>query len=210
LIEPVVLIPVKSAGIKSRLAPILSDSQRREFALLLLADVLGAFRTAGLLGRCRVVSSDAMALKVAAGLGVSGIREKRDRGVNAAVRFGVRNSGNPDEVLVVPSDIPLLRGSDIMELLTLRRAGMDVVLAPSQSFDGTNALLFSSSSLLPLSYDNNSFWNHLKGAAKLGLSTAVSSERSLMFDVDSPTDFKVLARSRSRGGAARFARRVLG
>ncbi len=199
---------MKFTGAKSRLAGILSGQERRELTLLLLSGVLGAIRLAGLIGVTRVVSSDRDALGLAVRAGATAVEEPGDEGVNAAVLRGVAHSGSPDAVLVLPSDLPLVRGSEITRLLSMRSKGLDAVIVPSASFDGTNALLFPARRSLPLSYDRDSFWNHLAACARKGLSLGVSSEPGLMFDVDSPEDFRRLARARSDRPAAAFARRA--
>ncbi len=128
--------------------------------------------------------------------------------MNSAVTRGAKAIHLHGPVLVIPSDLPLLGADDIREVTGLRVAGMDVVISPSRGFDGTNALAFSPSSGLQLSYDNDSFWNHLASAAREGLRTAVTCRPGLMFDVDSPEDFRRLARSGQAKPAVEFARRV--
>ena len=201
---------MKSAGKKSRLSGLLKKSDRDDFAGALLTDVLGVLRRARLLRSCAVVSSDRRVLDLAAGAGARTIAEPGDRGVNAAVELGISSADAAGGVLVIPSDLPLLRPSELTHLTAMRDRGADVCIAPSRSFDGTNALLFPVSAPLKLSYDRNSFWNHLSSAAHEGLSVGVCTEPGLMFDVDSPEEFVALARSRSAGLAARLARRVVG
>jgi 2-phospho-L-lactate/phosphoenolpyruvate guanylyltransferase len=203
-----VLIPVKSSGPKSRLSEVLSLKERQELGALLLGGVLKALRQAGLLGVSHVISSDKSVLEYATGHGARAIPEPRDAGVNSAVIRGIKGAGFPDSVLVLPSDLPFIRGAEIRHLLTLKSLGFDAVLVPSSAFDGTNALLFAPSSGLTLSYDDNSFWNHLKAGARKGLSVGVSSGRRLMFDVDSAEDLRALARSRADTPLAAFAGRA--
>ena len=200
-------MPVKSASLKSRLAGVLSASQRREFAKLLLVDLLEVLSDAGLVGSTYVVSSDRQALRIALKLGACGIREEKDRGVNSAVLEGINGSGSPEVVLVLPSDLPLVRASEVKAILGLKSSGFGVVISPSRGFTGTNALAYSPSSGLVLSYDDDSFWNHLASAARGGLKTAVSSRFGIMFDVDSPEDFRSLARSSIQRESVEFARR---
>ncbi len=204
-----VIVPVKSAGRKSRLSGLLGKAEREEFARLLLADVLHALRGAGMLESCYVVSPDAEMLSLAAGCGAQNVTEPGDEGVNSAVARGLRAVRGPSSVLVLPSDLPLLEAPELRRLLGAGPPAVGAVIAPSRGFDGTNALLFSLASPLPLSYDDNSFWNHLAGAARRGLSVRVCTEPGLMFDVDSAEDFSALARSDSARPSARFARRVL-
>jgi 2-phospho-L-lactate/phosphoenolpyruvate guanylyltransferase len=204
-----VLIPFKDAGVKSRLSGVMGVSERHEFALAMLRDVLGAFRAAGLAASCHVVTADAMAKDVAAKAGARLIPEPSAEGVNAAVRRGVEKLGPRTEYLVVPSDLPLLRRGDIRELLSMRGQGLDVVLVPSRAFDGTNALLFHGSGRIPLSYDDHSFWRHLEGAASLGMSLGVYSGDGVRFDVDTEDDFRALARTGKRRRSVTIARRAL-
>ncbi len=128
--------------------------------------------------------------------------------MNSAVRRGIVQLGSPEAVLVLPSDLPLVSGSEIKRLLSLKSEGLDAAIVPSASFDGTNAFAFPTRRGLPLSYDRDSFWNHVAACARKGLSLGVSSEPGIMFDIDSPEDLRKLAGSSSDGPAAAFARRV--
>ena len=206
----VVIIPVKSSGKKSRLARVLDEEEREEFAGLLLAEVLGEVRKAGLLRSCSVVSPDKTILGTAERAGARTVPEEEAAGFDAAVARGLRGvRGHPD-VLIIPADLPLLEATELLHLLEARLDGFGAVIAPSRAFDGTNAMLFSLSAPVPLSYDDDSFWNHLSGAARRGLSVRVCTEPGLTFDVDSPSDFEALALSESRRPPAEFARRVTG
>ena len=200
---------MKSAGKKSRLAEVLNGGEREEFAELLLADVLGEVRRARLLRFCRVVSPDRGILEMAERTGVRTVQEKNAAGFDTAVTRGLRGvQGSPD-VLIIPADLPLLEARELVHLLKIRSEGSGTVIAPSRAFDGTNAMLFSLSAPVPLSYDDDSFWNHLSGAARHGLSVRVCTEPGLLFDVDTPSDFGALARSGSNRPSAKFARRVM-
>jgi len=202
-----VLIPVKSSGAKSRLAPVLSLAERRELQSLLLAGVLRALGEAELLAETYVVTSDPDTLRLAVDSGARSVKESRDRGVNAAVEEGVRVLRRPPKVMVLPSDLPLLRASDVRRLMWLSEL-LKVVIAPSTSFNGTNALVFPPYAGLVLSYDRDSFWNHLRESGRRGLSVGVSSEPGLTFDLDSPEDLLILAKSKARSPAVEFARRA--
>lgn len=206
-----VVVPMKSGGAKSRLSSALPPKSRRRFSLQLLTGVLGAIEEAGLTGACYVVSSDSGALELASKSGASAVVEGGDDGVNVAVRRAVEAAGDPEAVLVLPSDLPLLRPSDVTHLVHLAEAGeLDVVLAPSTAFDGTNALLFPGGRPFKLSYDDDSFWNHLAEAGRRGLSVGVCTLPGLTFDLDSYEDLRRLASSGSSRPAARFAREALG
>jgi len=205
----IVIIPMKSAHVKSRLSSVLSEEQRTEFSRSLLSDILSVLRVSGLLRQCRVVSSDSKILDFAAEKGTVVVSEGSDAGVNEAVKNGLATIEGDEDILVLPSDLALLRAPELGRLLRLKSSGLDVVMAPSTTFNGTNALLFSSTLGFPLSYDNDSFWNHLVSCGRLGLSVGVCCERGLMFDVDTPQDLRLLSRSRSKRRSVVFAKGVL-
>jgi len=204
---PAVLVPFKGAEFKSRLSPILDEEGRKEFAYLLLTDLLQKVREAGLHQQSHVVSPDLSAKGIAAKFGASFMLEPRARGVNSAVRFGMRMLKGRDRFMVLPSDLAMVTVADIRAALEIGR-DLDLVIAPSSSFNGTNLLLFPRRMARLLSYDNNSFWNHLAAAARLGLSTAVLTKKGLVFDLDTPADARELAESKTRSRAARYLRRL--
>ena len=204
----VVLIPFKADRMKSRLSRVLDPDQRCRLAELMLADVLRVFHKAGLLPRCYVVSSDVKVLAIARRLGTRTITEPRDEGVNAAVGMGVRTLGRDRDFMVAPSDLPLLTPDEVKTALALKR-GFDCVISPSRSFDGTNLLVFSGRAAPALSYDSDSFWNHVGGAARKGLSLAVYCGEGVLSDVDTPEDLRVLSSTRRRVPSAEFARKAL-
>jgi 2-phospho-L-lactate guanylyltransferase len=203
-----VIVPFKGANKKTRLSKALDDSQRRQLSLLMLRGVLGVLAETGLARSCELVSPDREALGLALEMGARPVRERANRGVNAAVLTGIR-SAKSDVFLVIPADLPLLKASEIRAAVALKSHGVDVVLSPSSSFDGTNLLLFSRGRPLTLNYDRNSFWNHLAGAAKKGLSVAVYTGRGAMFDIDTVDDLKRLGRMRTGSPPVAFAKRAL-
>lgn len=163
---------------------------------------------AGLGRRCHVISSDPEAGARARAAGVSFIREAGSSGVNGAVRLGVRRLKLKSEFVVIPSDLALLSPPDILHSLGFGGRA-SVVIAPSASFSGTNLLLFPRRMGPLLSYDEDSFWNHLATAAKLGLKTVVLTRRGLLFDLDTPEDANELLRLRVNNAPARFLRKSL-
>lgn len=203
-----ILIPFKADRRKSRLSRVLDPGQRRWLTELMLADVLGVFRRAGLLPRCYVVSSDVKVLTLARSLGARTIAEPRDEGVNAAVGMGVRTLGRNRDFMVVPSDLPLLAPDEVKTAFALKK-GFDCVISPSRSFDGTNLLVFSGTAAPALSYDSDSFWHHVGGAARKGLSLAVYCGEGVLSDVDTQEDLRRLSRTRRRVPSAEFAKEAL-
>lgn len=204
----VVLIPFKADRRKSRLSRVLDVEGRRQLAGLMLLDVLRAFRGAGLLSSCYVVTSDLDAISLTRGAGARSVAELRDEGVNAAVHTGGKTLGRDHDFMVVPSDLPLLVPAEIRCALALRHS-FDCVISPSLLFDGTNLLLFSGNSAPVLSYDSDSFWNHIRSAARKRLSLAVYCGKGVLSDVDTPEDLLALSKSKKRTLSILFAKEAL-
>jgi 2-phospho-L-lactate/phosphoenolpyruvate guanylyltransferase len=200
-----VIVPVKSAG-KSRLSTVFSEAERAAFARTLFRGLMKTLTGAGLVGSCLVVSSDQGVLSMASGFGARTVPESGNHGVNSAVQKGMRGADWAKEFLILPSDLPMLRGSDLNAILRLRRAGLRILISPSIAFDGTNALLFPREPRLALSYDSNSFWTHLANASRLGVPVGVCAREGIMFDIDSPDDLRRLAGSGSKSEASAMAR----
>ncbi len=205
---PAVLVPFKAKEGKSRLSSALSLAGRRTLSELMLLDVLKTVGAAGLLRRCVVVSSDPRALSIATRSGASTLREPSDRGVNAAVKWAMKSIKKEDRFMVLPSDLPLLNSR---ELRTATRLGsrFGCVISPSKSFNGTNLFIFSRKTGLALSYDSDSFWNHVRGAARNSSTLAVYSGRGVLFDVDSADDLEELAKARINTPSVEFARKAI-
>ena len=174
----------------------------------MLLDELATFKRAGMASKCFVISSDLDALREAEELGANGIPEHRDMGVNSAVSYGRDQLGDKDEFMIVPADLPLVRTQEIAAALSLGEL-FDCVISPSRSFNGTNLLIFSRRKAVGLSYDSNSFWNHIKEIAKRGLSLAVYTGAGVLFDVDTVDDLRELARAPINRRSVQFAERAL-
>jgi 2-phospho-L-lactate/phosphoenolpyruvate guanylyltransferase len=203
-----VLVPFKSKDPKSRLSKVLSASQRSELAVIMLEGVIDAIRSAGLQKDCYLISSDPEAASVAKGSGISLVPEPSDRGVNAAVSTGIGVLENYESFLVVPSDLALVKATDVRRAMKLG-SHLDCMISPSRSFNGTNLLQVSKNIGFTLSYDSNSFWNHVGEAARKGLRLAVLCSNGVLFDVDSPEDLRELSRARSSTPAVRFAKEAV-
>ena len=206
--ETSVLIPFKAQGPKSRLASVLDQGKRRRLAELMLLDMLAVLRETKSISQTFVISSDVRARELSEESGARTVHEEKDSGVNAAVMGGLRAIGGTGDALVLPADLPLISAREIEAALSLKRA-VDCVLTPSRSFNGTNLLTFSARSPPKLSYDSDSFWSHLEGAARTGLRLAVLCSPGLMADVDVVEDLSALSQARRRSLSAEFARQVL-
>lgn len=203
------VIPVKGDNPKARLSPLLDLAQRKQLQVAMLEDTLQALIRARMIGQTFVVSSDPMILDFVRRFGANSVREPRDAGVNAAVDRGLEVTSSHDRRLVIPADLPLLSVEDLKAGPMLAREGAEVVVSPSESFDGTNMLLLTGSLGLPLHYDDDSFRKHFASASARGLRVAVYYSRGVAFDVDRPGDLHRLFKYRKRGSTLTFLGRTL-
>lgn len=180
------LIPVKPLGLaKSRLAEALSAEARRELASSLLHRTLDVLsRTTGLDG-IAVVSRDPEVAGLTLGRGALPLGERSarlDEIIDGALAE-LRGRGAA-AALIVLSDLPLLGAEDLTEMIALG-ARHEVVLAPDEHDEGTNAMLLRPPDRMRTCFGRRgSFDAHRERAMSLGLDAAVFRAPSVAFDLD--------------------------
>ena len=105
------IIPVKKLdGAKSRLSPVLLNSERKEFYLKMLEDVLATVKTAWNIDQTVVVSKDAEVLRVAKSFdavplmeGQPGLNQVISETISWCIQRGATST------LILPADIPLIK-----------------------------------------------------------------------------------------------------
>jgi 2-phospho-L-lactate/phosphoenolpyruvate guanylyltransferase len=200
-----VLVPVKDLSrAKTRLANLLSESERADLAGLLLRGVLETIARIGpdAVGseslRRVVVTAHAPSAALATRLGFEVLPEGRpisesdsvDKASAHLATEGVRG------VLRIPLDLPLIELADLERLLALIREGATAVLVPSASGNGTNALYRSPPGLFPSRFGPGSCALHEQEARRVGTDLRIAPLASLALDVDDPDDVRELLRRR--------------
>lgn len=177
---------------KSRLSALLGPQQRRELALLMLTHVIQASMKAKSVDGVVVVSSDNLILKKAREQGAFAIQDV-DEDLNAAVARAMRwcAKRGATATLTIPSDLPLLRPTDIDEVVELVGEGGGVVLCPSYD-GGTNALFCSPPNLIEPRFGSMSFYRHIYEASRRGLPYLIYESPRFSLDIDTPIDLKRL------------------
>ena len=177
-----VVIPYTDRDPKSRLAPVLSEAERRGFARAMLGDVVDAVRAAGhdpeLLVPEPIDGTD-----VASAVGDIPTTVD-DRALTPAVDAALDRVGERvAELGVMMADLPLATPTALRRLAAV---GGDVVIAPGRG-GGTNALVVRDPAF-PVDYHGASFRDHREAAAAAGLSVGVVDSMRLATDVDEPAD----------------------
>ncbi len=165
------VVPFKPINPKSRLAKVLSEEEREEFAKFMLIDVLKLLKSLDL--EVRVVTTSPIDVPI----GVEVVEDPRslDDCINSELREVPK--------AVVMSDLPLLNRETLKRFFETEG---DVVIAPGRK-GGTNMLLVRKEGFR-VSYHYCSFLKHVNIAKSLGLSFAVFDSFYASVDVDNEED----------------------
>jgi 2-phospho-L-lactate/phosphoenolpyruvate guanylyltransferase len=208
------VVPVKDLPhAKSRLHPALAPDQRQSLVRDMLMRVIRTLQACRIapcaanshapcaevavpaatlapatLSEIWVVSRDPEVLDLAAHLGARPLNETGFT-LNSALeqaRHAARAAG-ADALLVIPADVPLITCNDIGMLAGALADGADLVIAPDEVEQGTNALGVWLSADLRFRFGPNSFRLHSADAAWNELIVTVCRSPTLALDVDTPT-----------------------
>ncbi|WP_227133422.1 2-phospho-L-lactate guanylyltransferase [Halorubellus salinus] len=178
-----VVVPFSPTNPKTRLADVLTTAERREFAGVMLEDVLDALsRTRGV-PTPSVLSTASLADDVDVDVDVT----VDERALTSAVNDVLASRTEP--VAVVMADLALATPTALRGLFA---SDADVVLAPGRRV-GTNALV-ARHPAFRVDYHGASFVDHREAAAQVGATLSVVDSHRLATDVDEPGDLaEVLA-----------------
>lgn len=183
------VIPVKrlSEG-KSSLGAVFDSEQRQRLVLAMLADVLNAVSQAPSISGAAVVSPDEKVLGFARQHGAVGVAEPGLE-LNAALKLAIDHvvGLGATSVLILPGDLPLLKGVDVENLTAMATAQRDVVIAPSKA-KGTNALLIRPPDIIALKFGGESFPPHVSEAIQVGVKPRIYRSQTVATDIDAPED----------------------
>ncbi len=189
------IIPVKPLRRgKSRLATVLSQTDRLDLNRRLLTHTLETLSAIPQIEQVLVVSRDPAALALAREHGARTIREDRSSHLNVALTRAtiIAKTYTTRGVLILPADLPLLTAEDINEMLVRSQDPPVVVIAPDHRREGTNALLISPAGLIEYDFGPGSFERHCARVNEAGARLEVCELRSLALDVDQPGDLELL------------------
>lgn len=183
------VVPVKSLRDgKTRLAQVLAPAQRRTLMEQLLEHILAQAAQHPGLDKTVIVSECCDTRARAVELGARAVRET-GRGLNAAIRKGqleVRRWG-ASRMLVVPCDLPMLKGEDLRQLSRIGKSGC-IAIAPDRCGRGTNGLCLDPSLEFAFRFGDDSYRGHVGSTRRLGLEHQTMRRPGLAFDVDTPDD----------------------
>ncbi|MGA9403303.1 2-phospho-L-lactate guanylyltransferase [Haladaptatus sp.] len=171
-----VVVPFAAGEPKTRLAGTLSADERREFALVMLEDVLGTIRATGRSPRVLTTRE----IDIDAPLSID--TRPLTPAVNAVLAESVE-SKERDSTAIVMADLALATPDALERLFS---ADDDVVLAPGRG-GGTNALVARHPDFR-VDYHGTSYLDHVEIAAAANASVTELDSHRLATDVDEPDD----------------------
>jgi 2-phospho-L-lactate/phosphoenolpyruvate guanylyltransferase len=197
------LLPVKSLGeAKHRLGTSLGERARRALADALLQDALDLCRsTSGL--EWFAVTGDPEVARRARGAGIGVLPDDRHslNGSLAAALRGLSERG-VRSATVLPADVPLASSEDVLDIMDTGEVS-DVVVVPSASDGGTNALHLRPPALIRPAFGPGSFRAHVQAAERLSLRCSILELVRVMLDIDTVADLETL---RGREASSHTAR----
>ncbi|OLB91024.1 MAG: 2-phospho-L-lactate guanylyltransferase [Thaumarchaeota archaeon 13_1_40CM_38_12] len=187
------IVPVKTfSRAKTRLN--LSEEKTEQICSIMLESVLSAISQSNVMEETVIVSKDEFALNMGKKFGAIQVYDQEELGVNNAVMLGDRYfvKEDFDLTIVFPQDIPLIQPEDIRMLFEMKGSNRCVLVVPSRTFDGTNALLRMPVDVMETHYDEDSYKIHLNTAEKKNATSALILIPRIMLDVDDQADLRLV------------------
>ncbi len=189
------LLPIKDLrNAKKRLMDVLTPAERFALAEAMLADTIGAVRGVRCAEKIFVITNYEPAMKLAEENGWEILPEEQQisesHSVDAASKLCEKRGVSG--LLRLPLDVPLIRSSDIDELLGVECQAPSLVIVPSRDGTGTNAMLRTPPTLFPSHFGTGSFAKHLAEAENSHAQVIVRRNVRLEMDVDDESDLRAL------------------
>jgi 2-phospho-L-lactate guanylyltransferase len=183
--KTVAIIPVsRFSHAKTRLSPTLTSDERGNLLKSMLKDVIKILKNT--VDTVLIISSDKDVLRFVNNLNVLSLEEEGDKDLNSALIQAMDYcTNNCSRVLIIPSDIPLIKENHVKEILNMGEE-MDVVIAPAKG-GGTNALLCPIQGI-KMKFGDCSFFEHLKEAENNSFSCSIYDSFYLSLDVNTAED----------------------
>lgn len=179
------IIPVsRFTYAKTRLSPTLTPIERENLLKSMLKDVTNALKNhvEGVV----VISSDEDVLYYLEELEVIPLKEKGSTDLNGALNQAIKwCSSHADQVLIVPSDVPLIKPEYVDEIISMGET-KDVIIAPAKG-GGTNAMLCPVKGMKML-FGDCSFFEHIKLAKSMEWSVEIYDSFYMALDVNTAED----------------------
>ncbi|MGB6938126.1 MAG: 2-phospho-L-lactate guanylyltransferase [Xanthobacteraceae bacterium] len=195
------VMPVKEIqGAKQRLSAGVPEGLREALVLTMLEDVLAAISQAKGLAGIAVVTLDPKATTLAQNYGARILTGNARGGHSGAVAAAARQLAEEgiDGILQLPGDIPLATADEFSRALLMHQPAPSFTIVPSHDEFGSNTIIVSPPTAVPLTFGDDSFFPHLKTAKSFEIEPVIVRLPGVGRDIDNPADLAEFARFRSR------------
>jgi 2-phospho-L-lactate guanylyltransferase len=190
------VIPVKeTTGAKQRLGDAVPAHLRGEFVLTMLEDVLASVSRASGLAGLAMVTVDVHATELGRRYGARILTMDARGGHTAAVAAAARMLAGEGVggMLQLPGDIPLATAAEISHVVSMHRAAPSFTIVPSHDDFGSNTVVVSPPTVVPLTFGDDSFFPHLETAKRCGVEPQVVRLPGIGRDIDNADDLRAFA-----------------
>ena len=183
--KTIAIIPVsRFTHAKTRLSPTLTPLERENLLKSMLKDVIGVLKQK--VSEVVVISSDEEVLRYVDDMGVVSLKEDGKTDLNGALIQAIKwCSKLSEQVLIVPSDVPLMKVEHVDKIIKMGETA-DLVIAPAKG-GGTNALLCPVTDM-EMKFGECSFFEHLNVASSHNWQYAVFDSFYMSLDVNTAED----------------------
>ena len=188
------VVPVKDMSLaKTRLSARYTPEFRRHLAAVMLEDVLTALIGSGVLADVALVTIDPVARAMARKWGARVIDEgARDGHTGAIVAAARRLCATHAGILTVPGDIPLATPAEVKLLVEGHASAPAFSIVPAHDNRGSNAVIMTPMTAVPLAFGNDSFEPHIAAARRQGIEPRIVRMAGIGLDIDHPDDLTSL------------------
>ncbi len=187
------VVPLKRfVNAKQRLAEVLSPAERKGLVAAMVGDVLSALAQASGLAGVLLVSREPEAAAIAAHYSAQLFAEPPGADLSEAVQaaggYLMANHG-ASATMILPADMPLVRGTDIDQVLSQHQR---LTLVPDAIGDGTNCIISTPPNLIRYQFDGHSFKPHVEAAYAIDTAPQIVRNENFALDIDTPLDLDEL------------------
>ena len=195
------VIPVKQISqAKQRLSKILSSEERRDFFSAMLEDVLSMMVKIDFFEKIILATNCSHAISIAGRHGITHFETGPDDGLNQAAGETVNHllENGISDMFLIPADIPLITEEEINSAIKAHPSPPSLTIIPSRDKLGSNCLLLSPPSRMPLKFGPDSYFRHLEIAKSNGLKINPMELPGFGLDIDEPKDLFQLLKAEGK------------
>jgi 2-phospho-L-lactate guanylyltransferase len=205
------VIPVKQISqAKQRLSPLLSTEERRNFFSAMLEDVLSMMVKIDFFEKIILATNCPHAISIAGRHGITHFETGPDDGLNQAAGETVNHllENGIRDMFLIPGDIPLITEEEINNVLRAHPSAPSLTIIPSRDKLGSNCILLSPPSRIPLKFGPDSYFRHLEIAQTNGLKINPMVFPGFGLDIDEPKDLFELLKAEGNTLSQKYLRQL--